>query len=170
MLLLTVALYNLAPRAAVLFRWTGSAREGPSLSSMCLLPAATNLSPARNEQKNPGLPGFFMPGFRISTSYGSGIENGSWSFPVFTRCRRAMGTIGYLLGTPQILGYTLSMTNAIQHLLSAFNALPQESQKEVLVRLLRLPIEIPYTSPTDEELRYTADAVFLELDRREAQA
>lgn len=81
-----------------------------------------------------------------------------------------MGTIGYLLGTPQILGYTLSMTNAIQHLLSAFNALPQESQKEVLVRLLRLPIEIPYTSPTDEELRYTADAVFLELDRREAQA
>jgi len=62
------------------------------------------------------------------------------------------------------------MTKAAQQLLSSFNALPKESQKEVLVSLLRLPIEVPYTSPTDEELRCTADAVFLELDRREAQA
>lgn len=81
-----------------------------------------------------------------------------------------MGTISICLGASQILGYTLTMMNAVQHLLSAFNALPQESQKEVLVRLLRLPIETPYTSPTDEELRYATDAVFLELDRRETRA
>ena len=61
------------------------------------------------------------------------------------------------------------MANAAQKLLSAFNALPKESQKEVLVSLLRLPIEVPYTSPTDEELRCAADALFLEFDRREAQ-
>jgi len=62
------------------------------------------------------------------------------------------------------------MTKAAQQLLSAFNALPKESQKEVLVSLLRLLIEVPYMSPNDDELRYAADAVFLELDRREAQA
>jgi len=62
------------------------------------------------------------------------------------------------------------MTKAAQQLLSAFNALPEKSQKEVLVSLLRLPIEVPYTSPTDEQLRCAADVVFLEFDRREAQA
>ena len=62
------------------------------------------------------------------------------------------------------------MIKAAQQLLSAFNELPKESQKEVLVSLLRLPIEVPYTSPNDEELRCAADAVFLEFDRREAQA
>lgn len=60
------------------------------------------------------------------------------------------------------------MTDAAQQLLSAFGALPRKAQKEVLVSLLRLPIEIPYTAPTNDELRRAADAVFLELDRREA--
>jgi hypothetical protein len=36
--------------------------------------------------------------------------------------------------------------------------------------LLRLPIEVPYTSPTDEEPRFVADAVFVEFDRSKAQA
>jgi hypothetical protein len=62
------------------------------------------------------------------------------------------------------------MTKSAQQLLSAFNALPKQSQKEVLARLLRLPIEVPYASPTDEELRCAADAVFVEFDRSEAQA
>jgi len=59
------------------------------------------------------------------------------------------------------------MTKAAQQLLSAFNTLPKKAQKEVLVKLLRLPIEVPYTSPTDEQMRRAADAVFLELDHRE---
>jgi hypothetical protein len=62
------------------------------------------------------------------------------------------------------------MTKAAQQLLSAFNALPNQSQKEVLASLLRLPIEVPYTPPTDEDLRCAADAVFVEFDRSEAQA
>ena len=61
------------------------------------------------------------------------------------------------------------MTKAAQQLLSAFSTLPKKAQKEVLVGLLRLPIEVPYTAPTDDQLRRSADAVFLELDRREAQ-
>jgi hypothetical protein len=60
------------------------------------------------------------------------------------------------------------MTKAAQQLLSVFSTLPPKAQKEVLVSLLRLPIEVPYTAPTDEQLRRVADAVFLELDRREA--
>jgi hypothetical protein len=62
------------------------------------------------------------------------------------------------------------MTTAAQQVISAFNALPKESQQEVLVSLLRLPIETPYPTPTDEELRRIADAVFLEYDEREAAA
>ncbi|MGQ0619219.1 MAG: hypothetical protein ACT4QA_04745 [Panacagrimonas sp.] len=62
------------------------------------------------------------------------------------------------------------MTKAAEQLLASFNTLPEKSQKEVLVSLLRVPIEAPYTSPTDEQLRRAAEAVFLELDRRETQA
>ena len=60
------------------------------------------------------------------------------------------------------------MTNAAQQLLSTFGTLPRKAQKEVLVSLLRLPIEIPYTAPSNDQLRRAANAVFLELDRREA--
>ena len=62
------------------------------------------------------------------------------------------------------------MTKAAQQLLSAFNTLPKKAQKEVLVSLLRLPIEVPYAAPTDEQMRRAADAVFSELDRRESQS
>ncbi len=61
------------------------------------------------------------------------------------------------------------MTNAAQQLLSAFGTLPRKAQKEVHVSLLRLPIEIPYMAPNNDQLRRAANAVFLELDRREAQ-
>lgn len=60
------------------------------------------------------------------------------------------------------------MTDAARQLISVFNTLPKKAQKEVLVSLLRLPIETPYSVPTDNELRRTADAVFLEFDQREA--
>jgi hypothetical protein len=62
------------------------------------------------------------------------------------------------------------MTKAAQQLLSAFNTLPKKAQKEVLLSLLRLPIEVPYATPSDDQMRRAADAVFLELDRREAQS
>jgi hypothetical protein len=62
------------------------------------------------------------------------------------------------------------MTKAAQQLLAAFNTLPKKAQKEVLVSLLRLPIEVPYSAPTDEQMRRAADAVFLELDQREGQS
>lgn len=60
------------------------------------------------------------------------------------------------------------MNNAAQQLLSAFGTLPRKAQKEVLVSLLRLPIEVRYKPPSDEQMRRAANAVFLELDRREA--
>ena len=60
------------------------------------------------------------------------------------------------------------MTNAAQQLFTAFGTLPRKAQKEVLVSLLRLPIETPYTAPSNDQLRRAAEAVFLELDRREA--
>ena len=59
------------------------------------------------------------------------------------------------------------MTNAAQQLLTAFGTLPRKAQKEVLVSLLRLPIEATYTAPNNDQLRRAAEAVFLELDRRE---
>ena len=60
------------------------------------------------------------------------------------------------------------MTNAAQQLLTAFGTLPRKAQKEVLVSLLRLPIETPYAAPRNDQLRRAAEAVFLGLDRREA--
>lgn len=60
------------------------------------------------------------------------------------------------------------MNNAAQQLLSAFGTLPRKAQKEVLLSLLRLPIEVPYKPPSNEQMRRAANDVFLELDRREA--
>jgi hypothetical protein len=57
------------------------------------------------------------------------------------------------------------MTKAAQKLLVQFGELPKKAQKEVLVGLLRLPIEARYTPPTGEQLRRTAEAIFLEYDR-----
>lgn len=59
------------------------------------------------------------------------------------------------------------MTNAAQKWLSAFEVLPRKAQKDVLVSLLRLPIEFAYKAPGNEQLRRAAGAIFLELDRRE---
>lgn len=59
------------------------------------------------------------------------------------------------------------MTNAAQQFLRSFKALPQTDQHDVLVQLLRMPIEADYAVPSDEELVHTADEIFLELDKRE---
>ncbi len=60
------------------------------------------------------------------------------------------------------------MTDAAQQFISTFGTLPRKAQKDVLLSLLRLPIEVPYTAPTSEQMRRAADAIFLEMDRREA--
>jgi hypothetical protein len=54
------------------------------------------------------------------------------------------------------------MTNAAQQLLSVFGNLPRKAQKEVLVSLLRLPIEASYKGPSNDQLRGAANAVFKE--------
>lgn len=61
------------------------------------------------------------------------------------------------------------MTEAAQLFLRSFKALPQADQHEVLVSLLRLPIEAEYVAPTDDELVSAAEQVFLALDQAETQ-
>lgn len=53
--------------------------------------------------------------------------------------------------------------------MQSFEVLTEEDQREVLVELLRLPIEAAYKPPSDDDLRYFADQIFLEYDEREAQ-
>jgi hypothetical protein len=67
------------------------------------------------------------------------------------------------LGTQHNIRETAAMTKAAQRLLLSFNALPKKAQQEVLMSLLRLPIEVPYAAPNDDQLRRAADAVFLQL-------
>jgi hypothetical protein len=59
------------------------------------------------------------------------------------------------------------MSDAVQRFLRSFKALPQNDQHDVLVSLLRLPIEADYSVPTDAEFEAAADAVFLELEKAE---
>ena len=61
------------------------------------------------------------------------------------------------------------MTEAAKRFLSSFKALPQADQHDVLVSLLRLPIEAEYGTPSDDELVQAADEVFLALDKSEQQ-
>ena len=61
-----------------------------------------------------------------------------------------------------------NMTEAAQHLLRSFKALSQADQHDVLVRLLRLPIEVEYRAPGDDELVAAADSVFQEFDKAES--
>ena len=62
----------------------------------------------------------------------------------------------------------MCMTNAAQQFLRSFNALPKTDQHDVLVQLLRMPIEADYAAPSDEDLVHDADEIFLELDKRES--
>jgi hypothetical protein len=59
------------------------------------------------------------------------------------------------------------MTEAAKRFLRSFQALPRADRHDVLVSLLRLPIEAEYTAPTDDELAQAADQVFLELEKAE---
>ncbi len=59
------------------------------------------------------------------------------------------------------------MTKAAQDFLRSFKALPATDQHEVLVQLLREPIELSYEAPSDDELVAAADLAFLEYDKAE---
>ena len=59
------------------------------------------------------------------------------------------------------------MTKAAQDFLRSFKALPPSDQHDVLVQLLREPIEASYEAPSDDQLVAAADLVFLEYDRAE---
>lgn len=61
------------------------------------------------------------------------------------------------------------MTKAAQQLLRTFQTLAEEDQREVLVELLRWPVDSGYGALTDDELRHAADQIFLGYDEREAQ-
>ena len=59
------------------------------------------------------------------------------------------------------------MTKAAQDFLRSFKALPPTDQHDVLVQLLREPVEARYEAPSDDELVDAADLVFLEYDKAE---
>lgn len=59
------------------------------------------------------------------------------------------------------------MTKTAQDFLRSFGALPRSDQHDVLVQLLRLPIEAEYGAPGDDELVLAAEEVFVELDQAE---
>lgn len=59
------------------------------------------------------------------------------------------------------------MAKAAQEFLRFFKALPPTHQHDVLVQLLREPIEAMYEAPSDDELTVTAEMVFLEYDEAE---
>jgi hypothetical protein len=61
------------------------------------------------------------------------------------------------------------MTRAARQFIQTFETLAEEDQREVLIELLRVPVDAGYSTPADEDLRFTADQTFLGYDEREAQ-
>jgi hypothetical protein len=60
------------------------------------------------------------------------------------------------------------MTTATQHLLDSFDLLSEAEKQIVLCELLRRVRDVDLPPLSDEELVANAEALFLELDRREA--
>ena len=60
------------------------------------------------------------------------------------------------------------MTTATQHLLDSFDLLSASDKQIVLCELLRRVRAVDLPPLSDEELVVNAEALFLELDRREA--
>ena len=59
------------------------------------------------------------------------------------------------------------MSSGAKSVLDAFEQLPPGEREEVVAELLRRTAASQHESPTDEELLGAADAIFVELDRRE---
>jgi hypothetical protein len=60
------------------------------------------------------------------------------------------------------------MTTATQHLLAAFDLLSAEEQQAVACEILRRMQAVDLSPPSEAELVLSTEALFLELDRREA--
>jgi hypothetical protein len=60
------------------------------------------------------------------------------------------------------------MSTATQHLLDAFDLLPVAEKQIVIFELLRRVQDLDLPPLSDEELVANTEALFLELDRREA--
>jgi hypothetical protein len=60
------------------------------------------------------------------------------------------------------------MTTATQHLLDSFDRLSAAEQQAVACEILRRLRDVDLPPLSDEELVWSAEALFLELDRREA--
>ncbi len=59
------------------------------------------------------------------------------------------------------------MNTQAQNILSSFDSLPEVTKHEVALEILRRTKDFDFPSLTDDELVANAEAVFLELDRRE---
>ena len=59
------------------------------------------------------------------------------------------------------------MTQVVEKLVAAFDALPEAQRQEVIAELLRRARTEAHDLPTDGDLVAAADAAFQELDRRE---
>jgi hypothetical protein len=59
------------------------------------------------------------------------------------------------------------MSSGAKSVLDAFEQLPPAEREEVVAELLRRTATSLHDGPTDEELLGAADAIFVELDRRE---
>jgi len=60
------------------------------------------------------------------------------------------------------------MSTATQHLLNAFDLLSAAEKQRVICEILRRVQDLDLPPLSDEELVANAEALFLELDRREA--
>ena len=60
------------------------------------------------------------------------------------------------------------MTTATQHLLDSFDLLSASEKQTVTCEILRRMRDVDLQPLSDEELVLSAEALFLELDRREA--
>ena len=56
----------------------------------------------------------------------------------------------------------------VEEIISSFDRLPGKEQKEITRIILLRNLEMETPSVSDEELLYSAEEIFLELDKREA--
>lgn len=61
------------------------------------------------------------------------------------------------------------MPSSVQQILHSFDLLPEAEQRELAWEILRRTVNFDLPALADEELILSADELFLELDRREAQ-
>jgi hypothetical protein len=59
------------------------------------------------------------------------------------------------------------MTHEVEHLLNTFDHLPEAQQREAASEILRRVQRLTLDPMSDDELLLSAEALFLELDRRE---